>query len=34
MDFSEAQQWVPPHFGGVGLGDVRRARRVVRLAAG
>ena len=33
-DFGEAQQWAQTHFGGVGLGDVRRARRVVRLAAG
>ena len=32
--FGEAQQWAQTHFGGVGLGDVRRARRVVRLAAG
>ena len=34
MDFGDAQQWAQTHFGGVGLGDVRRARRVVRLAAG
>ena len=33
-DFGNAQQWAQTHFGGVGLGDVRRARRVVRLAAG
>ena len=33
-DFGNAQQWSQTHFGGVGLGDVRRARRVVRLAAG
>ena len=32
--FGNAQQWVQTHFGGVGLGDVRRARRVVTLAAG
>ena len=32
--FGEAQQWAQTHFGGVGLGDVRRARQVVRLAAG
>ena len=33
-DFGNAPQWAQPHFGGVVLGDVRRARRVVRLAAG
>ena len=33
-DFGEAQQWAQTHFGGVGLGDVRRSRRVVRLVAG
>ena len=33
-DFGNAPQWAQTHFGGVGLGDVRRARRVVRLAAG
>ena len=32
--FGNAQQWAQTHFGGVGLGDVRRARRVVTLAAG
>ena len=32
--FGNAQQRAQTHFGGVGLGDVRRARRVVRLAAG
>jgi hypothetical protein len=32
--FGNAPQWAQTHFGGVGLGDVRRARRVVRLAAG
>ena len=30
----EAQQWAQTHFGGVALGDVRRRRRVVTLAAG
>ena len=33
-DFVEALQWAQTHFGGVGWGDVRRARRVVTLAAG
>ena len=33
-DFGNAPQWAQTHFGGVGLGDVRRARRVVRLATG
>ena len=33
-DFGDASQWVHTHFGGVGLGDVRRNRRVVTLAAG
>ena len=33
-DFGNAQQWAQTHFSGVGLGDVRRARRVVTLAAG
>ena len=33
-DFGDASQWAHTHFGGVGLGDVRRNRRVVRLAAG
>ena len=32
--FGEAPQLAQTHFGGVGLGDVRRNRRVVRLAAG
>ncbi|MFC6226160.1 IS4 family transposase [Hymenobacter artigasi] len=32
--FGEAQQWAQTHFGGVGLGDVRRSRRAVTLAAG
>ena len=32
--FGHVQQWAQTHFGGVGLGDVRRARRVVTLAAG
>ena len=32
--FGDAQQWAQTQFGGVGLGDVRRARRVVTLAAG
>ena len=32
--FGNAQQWAQTHFGGVGLGDVRRARRVVTLASG
>jgi len=32
--FGEAQQWAQTHFGGVGLGDVRRSRRTVQLAAG
>lgn len=32
--FGEAQQWAQTQFGGVALGDVRRSRRVVRLAAG
>ena len=34
MGFGNAQQWAQTHFGGVGLGEVRRARRVVTLAAG
>jgi len=33
-DFGDAPQWAQAHFGGVALGDVRRSRRVVRLAAG
>ena len=33
-DFGEAQQWAQTYFGGVGLSDVCRARRVVTLAAG
>ncbi|MBD2768232.1 IS4 family transposase [Hymenobacter sp. BT664] len=33
-DFGAAAQWAQTHFGGVVLGDIRRARRVVRLAAG
>ena len=33
-DFGDAQQWAQTHFGGVGLGDVRRTRRAVTLAAG
>ena len=33
-DFGNAQQWSQTHFGGVGQGDVRRARQVVTLAAG
>ena len=32
--FGEAQRWAQTHFGGVGSGDVRRARHVVTLAAG
>ncbi|NVO33512.1 IS4 family transposase, partial [Hymenobacter lapidiphilus] len=32
--FGEAQVWAQTHFGAVRLGDVRRSRRVVRLAAG
>jgi len=32
--FGEAQQWAQTHFGGVALGDLRRRRRVVTLAAG
>ena len=32
--FGDAPQWAHTHFGGVGLGDVRRSRRVVALAAG
>lgn len=32
--FGEAQQWAQTHFGDVHLGDVRRTRRVVTLAAG
>ena len=32
--FGAALQWAQTHFGGVGLGDVRRTRRVVTLAAG
>ena len=32
--FGDAPQWAQTHFGGVGLGDVRRNRRVVTLAAG
>ena len=32
--FGEAQQWAHTHFGGVRLGDVRRSRRAVTLAAG
>jgi hypothetical protein len=32
--FGDAQQWAHTHFGRVRLGDVRRSRRVVRLAAG
>ena len=32
--FGEAQHWAQTHFAGVALGDVRRRRRVVRLAAG
>lgn len=32
--FGVAQQWAQTHFGNVHLGDVRRTRRVVRLAAG
>ena len=32
-DFGDAQQWAQTHFGGVGLGDVRRTRRAVTLAA-
>ena len=33
-DFGDAQQWAQTHFGQVMLGDVRRSRRTVRLAAG
>ncbi len=33
-DFWNAPQWAHTHFSGVGLGDVRRNRRVVTLAAG
>jgi len=33
-DFGNAQQWAQTHFGQVALGDVRRSRRTVRLAAG
>ncbi|OGX88215.1 IS4/Tn5 family transposase DNA-binding protein [Hymenobacter glacialis] len=32
--FGDAQQWAQTHFGAVGLGDVRRNRRVCTLAAG
>ena len=32
--FGEAQQWAQTHFEAVALGDVRRSRRVVTLAAG
>lgn len=32
--FGEAQQWSQTHFAEVALGDVRRSRRVVALAAG
>ena len=32
--FGEAQAWAHTHFGAVRLGDVRRSRRVVTLAAG
>ena len=32
--FGNAQQWAHTHFGGVGLGDVRRNRRAVTLATG
>ena len=32
--FCDAQLWAQTHFGGTGLGDVRRSRRVVTLAAG
>ena len=32
--FGDPQQWAHTHFSGVALGDVRRSRRVVKLAAG
>ena len=32
--FGDPQQWAHTHFDGVALGDVRRSRRVVQLAAG
>jgi hypothetical protein len=32
--FGQAQHWAQTHFGGVALGDGRRSRRVVTLAAG
>ncbi|WP_171025490.1 IS4/Tn5 family transposase DNA-binding protein [Hymenobacter jeollabukensis] len=33
-DFGDAVGWAQRHFGTVQLGDVRRTRRVYRLAAG
>ena len=33
-DYGDASQWAHTRFGGVGLGDVRRNRRVVTLVAG
>ena len=33
-NFGQAQEWAQTHFGGVALGDQRRNRRVVTLAAG